>query len=486
MLTFKEYLAEGGNIKIGDVGAAPFKVTEKNREERQSDIHGALSSMHKSFHKEHGEHLFGKDQKALKSGSLFAGSTRQLMGKEVPHAEFAKHKPTVGDIDVQIPKEHKEKLTQHLAPGKKFGNYSVVGTKKHGNEVSAVMKHKSGEHHQFDFEATDYHKDEPTKGEQFTHNSSWEDTKAGIKGAHHKILINAVGGEHHKFSITHGVRSRTDEKDPGNKDPEHVTKTLFGPKADPKKIESFHGVTQLIKKHIPASQHQEIFDKFKSSAKKFDNTAAVEHLKKHLNVKDTVTEEKSSEEVHHTSVIPLVGFSPISHMGHAQDLGGAMSKLPGKKHIGISGKSDAFSPEERSSIMKRQWKQPDVEHHVVKSGGETVARAFHSLPKTGKKVLHLLVGADRRDFAHGLKKSLEAGKVKEMGDHKFDEIHVHEPEDSERSHGMSGTKMRTAAAAGSTQTFHKHLGTMFSKDEAINIMKKVKSGIASGAVKVKR
>ena len=30
-----------------------------------------------------------------------------------------------------------------------------------------------------------------------------------------------------------------------------------------------------------------------------------------------------NEEVHHASVIPLTGFSPISHMGHAQDLGSA-------------------------------------------------------------------------------------------------------------------------------------------------------------------
>jgi hypothetical protein len=115
-----------------------------------------------------------------------------------------------------------------------------------------------------------------------------------------------------------------------------------------------------------------------------------------------------------------------------------------------------------------------------------VAKAYHDLPKTGKKHLHILVGADRAEMAHGLKKSLEAGKIKEMGEHKFDSISIHHPEDLERKHGMSGTKMRTAAASGDHKTFAKHLGPMFDKKETLNIMNKVKSGLTSGQIKVKR
>jgi len=185
----------------------------------------------------------------------------------------------------------------------------------------------------------------------------------------------------------------------------------------------------------------------------------------------------------------LVGFLPISHMGHAEDLGSAMEKLPGKKHIGISSKSDLFSPKEKSDIMKRQWGQADVQLHIASSGGEVIAKAHASLPKTGKKALHILVGADRVDFANGLKRSLEADKIKEMEGKKFDEIDIYTPEDTKRTHGMSGTKMRMAALddkLDAIKEFQRHLGNMFSKDEVLKIKNRIKSGITSGKIKVKR
>jgi hypothetical protein len=487
MFTFKQYLREGGNIKIGEVAANPVHVTEKNRNDTAADIHRTLGAIHDSFHREHGGHLFGKGKKALVTGSAYAGSTSHLMNQSISDAEYAHHKPTSGDIDAQIPREHKEALAKHLTPGKKSGNYTVIGTKKHGNEVSAVMRHKNGQHHQFDFEATDYSNDEPTKGEQFLHSSNWEDTKKGIKGAHHKILLNAVGGDVHKFSITHGLRSRTNETAMGIKDPKEISHTLFGKDADHKKIHSFQGLAELIKKHINPLRHQEIYDKFKSSLSKKagDHSAAIEHLKKTLGTKDILSENEQEE--HHTTVVPLTGFSPFSHMGHEHDLGAAVKSLPGTKHIGISSKSDLYSPEERSSILRRQWGGgEDLHTHVVNSAGETIARAHASLPKKGRKILHLVVGNDRRDFAEGLKKSLEAGKIKEMEGKKFDEIRIHTPKDSNRSHGMSGTNMRNAAVSGNLNIFRRHLGSMFSIEEAKKHMKRVKDAIMSGKIKVKR
>lgn len=288
MIKFSQFILEGGNIKIGDVSAAPFSVTEKNRSERVKDVKDALGELHDSFHNEHGEELFGENKKGLKTGSIFAGSTKHLMDPEISDSEFAQHKPTVGDTDIQVMRDHGDKLTSHLTPGKKFGKYTVVGTKKHGNEISAVMKHDSGEHHQFDFEKVHYENGEPTSGEQFLHSANWEDTKAGIKGAHHKILLNAAGGSTHKFSISHGLRSRTDESDPGTQHPNDVSARLFGNKADHSKVTSFLGVSDLIKKHIPKEQHQEIYDKFKDgvSRLKLDNEPALKHLRNTLGVHD--------------------------------------------------------------------------------------------------------------------------------------------------------------------------------------------------------
>tara|TARA_R110000868_G_scaffold285985_1_gene546487 strand:- start:114 stop:734 length:621 start_codon:yes stop_codon:yes gene_type:complete len=198
--------------------------------------------------------------------------------------------------------------------------------------------------------------------------------------------------------------------------------------------------------------------------------------------------EKLEEKESHTTVIPLVGFSPFSHMGHAVDLGSTMASLPkGKRVVGMSTKSGAFTPEERTDIMKRQWSKhvPDLEVHPSTSAGETVAHAFKQLPK-GKRHLHLLVGADRKAFAEGLKQSLESNKIPEMVGQRFDSVTIHHPEDIDRQHGMSGTKMRTAASTGDIDEFHKHIGPAFTRREAVGLMGRVKSGIQSGKIKVKR
>lgn len=298
MIRFKQFILEGGNIKVKDaegkeVAAAPF--SSKNRDERASQVHDALHDLHNSFHAETGKHLFGQGAKALKTGTAYSGSTKQFMNKDkksIPDAEFHKHKPTVGDIDVQVPKEHKDDLHKHLQAnvGKHFGAYKLVGIKKSGNETHAVMQHHNGENHQFDFEHVSYHKDEPAEHEQFLHSSSWDDAKHGIKGAHHKILLNAIASaSDHKFSITHGLRSRTNEDDPGVAAPKEVSKKLFGPKANHENVNSFMGLADSVKKHIPAEHHQKIYDKFKGSMasnKNVDSAFAISHLKKTLGAKD--------------------------------------------------------------------------------------------------------------------------------------------------------------------------------------------------------
>ena len=289
MIRFKEFLTEGGNVLVGSSKASPIPMTAKTRLKTASDVHGMLSHLHDSFHKETGKHLFGPNKKALIKGSAYSGSTSHLFNKGVSDQDLEQHKPTLGDIDVKIPSEHADKLHQHLQPGKKFGHYTVVGSKKAGTEIHTLMKHKSGPIHQVDFEKTKYEHGEPTKGEVLSHSSDWEDTKKGIKGFHHKILLNAAGGEHHKFSPMYGLGSRKNPEKPGwTNDPEKITKTLFGKKADPNHIHSFGGVTHLIKNHIHPSEHQNIYNKFKESTRAksgVDHTAALSYLRTHLGVK---------------------------------------------------------------------------------------------------------------------------------------------------------------------------------------------------------
>lgn len=488
MLTFKGFLLEGGNLVVDDVSASPIKVSGKNRQQVQGDLHGMLSSLHSHVEKTEGAHIFGKGMKALKTGSAFSGSTAHLFDKTVSDDEIGKHKSELGDADVKVDREHFEKLGKHLQKGATYGKYTVAGYSKTGGEHHVLMKHENGQVHQVDFEGTDYHKDEPTEFAKFSHSSHWHDTKAGIKGAHHKILLNAAASPTHKFSILHGLSPRGGE-DKWNKDVGHIAKTVFGKNASENDVQSFHTVASAIKKHLPASRHQEIYNKFSSDMKRFDKKInsknAISHLGSVLGVKSSVNEAKES--AGHVSVVPLAGFSPFSHMGHATDLGGTLKTLPGKKFVGISSKAEAFSPKERAGILERQWSHggDTVHAHVISGMGEIIRKAHDSLPE-GKKVLHLVGGADRKKFIEGIKSSLQKGTVKEMEGKSFDEIHTHYPEDENRQHGMSGTKMRKAAHEGNLEEFHRHLGPMFSKKEAGTLMSKVKKGIDAGTIPLAR
>lgn len=189
---------------------------------------------------------------------------------------------------------------------------------------------------------------------------------------------------------------------------------------------------------------------------------------------------------HHVSVIPLVGFYPISHMGHAIDLGAALKSLPGKKIIGISDKACGFTNQERVDILDRQWGQPDLDKYFTKSGGDTIGYAFNSLPEDGKKHLHILVGADRQNFGDRLKEALIAGKIHEMNGQYWDSIQLHHLTNDNREHGFSGTKMRLSASVGDYTTFGWHMGWGFSSHESRALMERIRVLIDDGDLKIKR
>lgn len=301
MLSFKNFLllTEGGNIQVktstGEtVGADPINITPNNRSVVSGQIRRMLDSMHDSFYSEHSKHLFGKNKKALETGTAYSGSITHLMNPGISNDDFARAKPKVGDVDVKIPTEHFDTLHQHLQPGRRFGAYTVVGHNKTGGELHTVMKHDDGSHVQIDFERSNYEHDEPSLFDQLSHSSDWKDTQARMKGVHARQLLNAIGTDHHKFSILYGLHSREPDKEkaaaePWEKEPKKIAETLFGSGADHTKLGSVHGLTQLIKKHIPAEQHQAIYDKLKEDMKRnkgIDNTPVLEHLKKHLSVRD--------------------------------------------------------------------------------------------------------------------------------------------------------------------------------------------------------
>lgn len=528
MITFKEFilLQEGGAI-TGAKGETADPISTKDRSSVHNDLKTSLTDLHDSFHKATGKHLFGKDAKAIKTGTAFSGSSAHLVNRKISDEELHHHKPTLGDIDTQVPKEHLADLHKHLTVGKKFGKYTVAGVKKGGNELHVLAKHENGQHHQIDFEGVEYHHDEPSKFETFAHSSNWEDTKHGIKGAAHKQLLNAAGGEHHKFSITHGLAARTDDKKApavhGEKDPKAISKKLFGHEHS---IESFDDVARGVRTHIHHSEHAAIVKKFAErgdlhaverfkgilSGKKIDESVnkikidahklaidaiakqikygtvdtkkALEKIAEYKNkIKNLISE--SIEETHHAAVTLPMGTSPSSHVGH-QDLVDEMLRHahPGHVHVSLSDKAEYLPHAQRKRIMEKQ-SPAGINVHVIHGAGESIRKAYDGLPE-GKKVLHLVGGKERQPMLDGLKKSLEAGKVKEMEGHHFDEVRVHNPKNARRttSNGekTSGTNFRKALHAGDEKTIKEHLGAAYSE----YLSKHLQAGAKAGKIDINR
>lgn len=487
----KEMLLEGGNIKL-KTGQSAVPLMAADRTTHQISIHNTMSAIHDSFKTEHGADLFGKDKKALSTGSAYAGSTRHLMNKTLSNAEYSKYKPSTGDVDVQIPKQHLAAIANHLKPGREFGDYKVQGIKKHGLEVSAIMQHKkSGQNHQIDFEGSEYHNNEPTKGEQFQHSSSWEDTKHGIKGAHHKMLLNAAAGTTHKFSTAYGLRSRTDESDPGTTDPKQISQKLFGKGANHTQVHSMIGLTSLIKKHIPVEQHQAIYDKFKSSVSKMPGSeAALTHLKSNLHqihesliflLKSIIREENDPDK---PIVMTYGRMNPptIGHMAVVKKVRDLAKKKHADHQIILShtqdSKKNPLAPHRKLQYARSLFGKgtnvelstkdaPSIFHHATK------------MYEKGYNHLHVVVGADRvKEFKTNLDK-YNGRFTPEGKGYKFRSITVHSA-GSRTGKGLaaiSSTGQRAAAKADDYDTFKQGLPKGYPDRLGKHMMTDVKRGL---------
>lgn len=186
------------------------------------------------------------------------------------------------------------------------------------------------------------------------------------------------------------------------------------------------------------------------------------------------------------TVIPLMGLSPHSHMGHRYDLGEKLATLPGPRLVGISGAPGILTLSERCSILEKQWAGINCLFFPTDSAGKTIAMANKLCQDAKLKTLNILVGADRKvKQGLGLKKSLEAGKIKEMEGQFWDEINVITPDDEERTHGLSGTRMRQAIIDDDFATYLQHYGKYDLNAESVYSLV-LRPAAVSGELVVKR
>jgi hypothetical protein len=201
----KAFIAEGGNLVIGDVEAN--KIDTSQRAAVVPIIDSALTAINNAYAAAHdGKGLW--NPKLLSSKKFLAGSSFHFFNRTgISDEIFAQRKKTVGDIDTMVDKTKNDEVRQWLssvAPGTAFGPARYVGMDdKDPAQVltlwsfpDIVIENNDGKQFpiniQIDLEMKDYEGDEPSDWSKFSTSSSWEDLDSGIKGVFHKFLIQSL------------------------------------------------------------------------------------------------------------------------------------------------------------------------------------------------------------------------------------------------------------------------------------------------------
>lgn len=240
-------------MKVGEYQAVPIPLTYMGLNDLRADIIMFMFELGRKLQ------LFDP----IINLDCFTGSSYHLMSGQVDDHELCEVKQTLGDIDIQVPYGKKYQLEQFIVENQRIGMFTFKGTMKHGNEMSVLCKYaNTADIHQIDFQFVD---DPGSINQQFLHSAAWEDIKLGFKGAHHKLLLNAIGLDQYKFSIVNGLSSRS-ESGPATTHPNAVCTTLFGTKShyanNTNKIGSFVGTCELMKTYTDPKLHDDIFEKF--------------------------------------------------------------------------------------------------------------------------------------------------------------------------------------------------------------------------------
>lgn len=300
----REFLAEGGNVQIGDQEAQAMQLELRQR--MVPVLAQLLASINSAYHQITGHPLW--KPALLKSQKFLSGSSLHWFNLEIPDEAFRKAKKTkAGDIDTQVDETNKDKIKQFLDAigGKTIGPAKFVGYKESAEQYITLWNlTEFGQNIQIDLEQVQYDKGEPTEWSRFSHSSAWEDLEQGVKGVFHKYLLRALStpslrdvvvlsGKRETpkkvkttdlaFAVTKGLRFKLAPvmdngqqreldglkvfKEIPTKDSVYETNLLamcrifFGPEFNPADVEkywSFVGTLDLVKKYFTPEQQSNV------------------------------------------------------------------------------------------------------------------------------------------------------------------------------------------------------------------------------------
>jgi len=193
MLTYKRFIAEGGNVQIGDVEADRIDLKSVDRSMVVNRIGKVLKLVNLMYQRRYGVPLWNPS--LFKSKQFLSGSSMHFFDVAIPTPEFKKYKNTVGDIDTQVDSAQKDNIKEFLThiTGQTFNYVTMVGFKQTAAQFITLWSFKEPRINvQIDFEMVDFEHGFPTAFSRFSHSSSWEDMKEGIKGVFHKYMLRAL------------------------------------------------------------------------------------------------------------------------------------------------------------------------------------------------------------------------------------------------------------------------------------------------------
>lgn len=199
----------GGNATFikGDGTLVPaekidlIKTTRKGFTDKFVKAFKKINSLYAKAYKE----KLWVDESKLVTGELFNGSTSYIFDDSIPDDELIKYKKSSGDLDVIVPEESKDNLFKLLMKleGKEIVKditfVGVTNAKTFGDTLICILAATFGDYKvmaQVDFELLPVEKESGTPEEwaRFSHSSSFDDAKIGVKGVGHKYLIQAIIG----------------------------------------------------------------------------------------------------------------------------------------------------------------------------------------------------------------------------------------------------------------------------------------------------
>ncbi len=271
----------GGNVKSLGVEVSPWSLkTPDDRENLVSDISWFLHTLEDVYTEKTDEFL----------DYTFVGSARNLMLDKISSEDFIRYKPKVGDVDILLDLKYKADVLAILDSVNQIDKFKIIGIKNHGLESSVIVKDTTTKlNHQIDFV---FSKTEILKDAEFLRSSNWEDIKLGIKGVHHKWLLNAIGLDEYKFSIAYGLSSR--DKEVWYSNPTIIHYALFGSSRGTSGIYSFQGLVKDIILFKDKETQNKIFNKFADSCKQkpcMDSEKALLYFARHLRYGTEVTSQ---------------------------------------------------------------------------------------------------------------------------------------------------------------------------------------------------